>query len=227
VQQKREAKKLAPLRQFLLLIRFCILPAAASKRKENQRRLECWPSASAVADVIMRFCDLYQVSFFWEEQMRLLVFLIISISIVGCASIKTGQLGEYHVEKTRTYNQPFEKIWVSSVDWFADHNVTIEKIEKSSGLLTARYFLKANDTYLDCGKPEATGTLGAPKIDSFGSLNVTVRSLGASETKVNVNFFGEYKLEARDAWDGHLIVGGGRCVSTGQMEREVLNYIGR
>jgi len=159
--------------------------------------------------------------------MKLFAFLLVSISMVGCASIKTAQVGEYPVEKNRTYSQPFEKVWVSSVDWFADHNVSIEKIEKGSGLLTARYLLKANDAYLDCGKPEATGTLGPPKIVSFGSLNVTVRSLGANETKVNVNFFGEYKLEARDAWDGRLIVGSGRCVSTGQMEREILNYIGR
>lgn len=155
------------------------------------------------------------------------VLLLVSISMVGCASIKTGQVGEYSVEKNRTYSQPFEKVWVSSVDWFADHNVTIEKIEKSSGLLTARYLLKTNDSYLDCGKPEATGTLGAPKIDSLGSLNVTVRSLGTNETKVNVNFFGEYKLEARDAWDGRPVIASGRCISTGQIEREILNYIAR
>jgi hypothetical protein len=31
VQQKREAKKIATLKQFSLLIRFCFLPAAASQ----------------------------------------------------------------------------------------------------------------------------------------------------------------------------------------------------
>jgi hypothetical protein len=36
VQQKREAKKLAALKQFSLLIRFCLLPAAASQADENQ-----------------------------------------------------------------------------------------------------------------------------------------------------------------------------------------------
>ena len=162
--------------------------------------------------------------------MRIFTFVLTSIFVAGCASItsiKTGQPGEYAFEKSRTYPQPFEKVWISSVDWFADHNVTIEKIEKSSGLLTARYLIKTNDTYLDCGKPEATGTLGPPKIDCFGALNVTIRSLGVNETKVNVNFFGEYKFEARSAWNGRLIVGNGRCVSTGQIEKEILGYIGR
>lgn len=158
--------------------------------------------------------------------MKYLIILICGL-LISCASIKTVQPGDYTVEKSRIYNQPFEKVWVSSVDWFADHNVVIEKIEKSSGLLTARYLLKANDTYLDCGKHEATGTLGPPKIESFGSLNVTIRALTSTETRVNVNFFGEFKLEARDAWDGRTIVGTGRCVSTGQLEREILNYIGR
>ncbi|RJX29967.1 MAG: hypothetical protein C4516_11090, partial [Oxalobacter sp.] len=38
VQQKREAKKLAALKQFSLLFRFCFLPAAASKRGDAMRK---------------------------------------------------------------------------------------------------------------------------------------------------------------------------------------------
>jgi hypothetical protein len=162
-----------------------------------------------------------------ENEMRFFVLLIAGFSVVGCASIKTSQPSEYGAEKSRTYTQPFEKVWVKSVDWFASHNIIIDKIEKNSGLLTARYLLKTDDTYLDCGKIEAFGVLGDPRIDRYGSLNVTVRELGENETKVNVNFFGEYKLEARDAWDGRQVVASGRCVSTGQIEKEILNFIVR
>jgi len=146
--------------------------------------------------------------------------------LAGCASINVQPPVKYSIEKTKSYSISYEKIWIRAVDWFADHDVTIEKIEKSSGLLTAKYLIEANDEYLDCGNIEATGTLGSPVIDKYGSLNVTVRSIDDNTTKVNVNFFGEYKLEARDAWDGRRVTSKGRCVSTGKLEKSILAYIG-
>ena len=113
----------------------------------------------------------------------------------------------------------YEKVWTRAVDWFADHNVTIEKIEKSSGLLTAKYLIETNDNYLDCGQIKATGVLGDPNIERYGSLNLTVRQVDENSTKVNVNFFGELKLAANDAWDGRLVTSNGKCVSTGNLEK--------
>lgn len=159
--------------------------------------------------------------------MKKLAIWIMASSLVGCANIKVTEPTDHNFDRSQTYKIPFEKVWVSAVDWFADHNVTIEKIEKGSGLITAKYLLKASDAYLDCGKIEVNGTLGPARIQSFGSLNVTVRSVNENETKVNANFFGEYKLEGKDAWDGRLIAAGGRCVSTGNLEKDILKYIAR
>ena len=152
---------------------------------------------------------------------------IVVISLVGCANIKVTAPSDYAVDRSQTYKIPFEKVWVSAVDWFADHNVTIEKIEKGSGLITAKYLLKASNEFLDCGKIEVNGTLGPANIQSLGALNVTVRNVSDSETKVNVNFFGEYKLDGHDAWDGRAVSRAGRCVSTGNLEKDILKYIGR
>jgi len=159
--------------------------------------------------------------------MKNLAIAVLLASLAGCASIKVTEPVERNFDRSQTYQIPFEKVWVSAVDWFADHNVTIEKIEKGSGLITAKYLLKANDIYLDCGQFEVNGTLGPARIQSYGSLNVTVRSISPSETKVNANFFGEYKLDGKDAWDGRLIASSGRCVSTGNLEKDILKYIAR
>ncbi|WP_321468064.1 hypothetical protein [Halarcobacter sp.] len=158
--------------------------------------------------------------------MKLLLSSIIAIILVGCASIKVQPPVKNTIEKSKNYSISYEKAWVRAVDWFADHNVTIEKIEKSSGLLTAKYLIEANDEFLDCGDIKATGTLGNPVIEKYGSLNVTIREKNENTTKVNVNFFGEFTLQANDAWDGHLVKTKGRCVSTGKLENNILTYIG-
>ena len=158
--------------------------------------------------------------------MKLILTGILAILFAGCASVKVQPPTKYSIQKSETYSITYEKAWIRAVDWFADHDVTIEKIEKPSGLLTAKYLIEANDKYLDCGDINATGTLGSPVIDKYGSLNVTVRKASNNSTRVNVNFFGEFKLKANDAWDGRLVTTKGRCVSTGKLESSILTYIG-
>lgn len=143
----------------------------------------------------------------------------------GCASISVESPQSRDFERSRTYNMSFEKTWTRAVDWYADHNVTIEKIQKESGLLTAKYMLEADNQYLDCGNIKAQGVLGGPVISRAGSLNLTVRRAGDDANRVNVNFFGEFDLQARDAWDGRRVDYEGRCVSTGRLEQEILDYI--
>lgn len=158
--------------------------------------------------------------------MKLILSGLLIILLTGCANVNIQPPVKHSIEKSRSYQISYEKAWIRAVDWFADHDVTIEKIEKSSGLLTAKYLIEANDKYLDCGNIKATGTLGDPSIEKYGSLNVTVRETNNNTTKVNVNFFGEFKLKANDAWDGRLITTKGRCVSTGKLENSILSYIG-
>lgn len=157
---------------------------------------------------------------------RILVGFLV-VGVTGCANVKVMEPTTYTFDRSRTYQMPFDKVWARAVDWFADHNVAIEKIEKESGLITAKYLLKANDTYLDCGKFEVTGTLGQTRIDSFGSLNVTVRKVSDSESKVTANFFGQYRLDGQDAWDRRPVTAKGSCVSTGHLEKDILSFIER
>lgn len=149
------------------------------------------------------------------------------VLISGCASVSVTPPDDYERDRSRTYDMSYEKTWSRAVDWFADHDVTIEKIEKPSGLLTAKYRLKADDKLLDCGDIQVSGTMGEERINRSGSLNVTVRERSPKSTMVNVNFFGEFKLVAIDAWDARQVTAQGDCVSTGELERKVLDFIGR
>lgn len=164
---------------------------------------------------------------FLGKKMKIISVILFAVSTVGCANIKVSSPADYSYDRTRTYQIPFEKAWVRAVDWFADHNVTIDKVEKSSGLITAKYLLKTSDSYLDCGKIETSGTLGPARIESYAALNVTVRGISENETKVNANVFGEYKLDGKDAWDGRSVTSSGRCVSNGNLEKDILNYIAK
>ncbi|MCL9777059.1 copper chaperone PCu(A)C [Vibrio methylphosphonaticus] len=148
-----------------------------------------------------------------------------TLALSGCAQINHTMPEEKVIVKSHTYDLSFDDAWVRAVDWFADHNVTIEKIEKTSGLITAKYMIRDNDMNLDCGHFNVTGTTHGANISKSGSLNVTVRNRGENKSRVNVNFFGEYQLTANDAWDGRLIRSNGHCVSNGQMEKSILNYI--
>ena len=158
--------------------------------------------------------------------MKTVFLILIASTLTGCASVNVTPPQQHSFDTNREYSLPFEKAWVRAVDWFADHNEKKKKIEKSSGLLTAKYLIEANSRLLDCGDIQVSGTLGSNNIEKYGSLNVTVRERGDEKTRVNVNFFGEYKLQAKDAWDGRIVTNSGRCVSTGSLESSILNYIG-
>ena len=147
--------------------------------------------------------------------------------VAGCASVSVEPPQARDTERSRSYSLPFEQTWTRAVDWYADHNVTIEKIQKESGLLTAKYMLEADDKYLDCGSIRTQGFIGEPEISRSGSLNLTVRRIDEGSSRVNVNFFGEFDLKGNDAWDGRRVDHEGRCISTGLLERKILDYIGR
>jgi hypothetical protein len=158
--------------------------------------------------------------------MKPVSIIVAVILLQGCLSMNLAPPQRKEIERSRTYAMDFDKTWTRAVDWFADHNVSIEKIEKTSGLLTAKYLLETNDTYLDCGQMDIKGAVEKPTIKRLGSLNVTVRSASHTATVVNVNFFGDFDLRVRDPWDGRIINREGRCISTGELEREILDFLG-
>lgn len=152
--------------------------------------------------------------------------LLFALALVGCANVDVTPPVPQDYQNSQVYPLPFEEVWLQSVDWFASNNVTIEKIEKPSGLLTAKNVIHDDSQLLDCGEFKVTGVIGKASIDKYGSLNVLVRSLSEDETRVSVNFFGEYKLQAKDIWERRDVTRTGQCLSTGELEQSILRAIG-
>ena len=161
---------------------------------------------------------------------RLWLLLSVVLAALGCAGrINTTPPREREIERSKVFNKPYDHVWARAVDWFASHNVIIEKIEKESGLITAKYQLQMSNDQLDPGSITASGA-GAeePSIKLFASLNMVVRSEGAESTKVSVNLFGNYEATTYWGWlERHgPVTATGNCVSTGNLERKVFEYIG-
>ena len=156
---------------------------------------------------------------------RIAAIICCFIAIHGCARVKTTPPEPKEIQKSKVYELNFDKAWDKAVDWFAGHNIQIDRIEKSSGFLTAKYLLRTNSAYLDCGTIDASNTSRRPDFRRYGTLNVTVRAVDATSTRVNVNFFGEYQFQARGKWDGRITTYDGHCVSTGQIEEDIFKFI--
>ena len=157
--------------------------------------------------------------------MRKIIALFLIITLSGCTRLTIDPPSKYQVESSRIYSKPYEAVWLSAVDWFADHNVVIEKIEKESGLITAKYQIDvSNSEYLDFGEVDDKGVWDY-HVNKHASLNITVRNKGEMKTKVNINFFGSFDLRAHEIWWGQNIRETGNAVSTGKLETNILDYI--
>lgn len=159
------------------------------------------------------------------------ISLLALLSLVGCSGrINIEPPIQSDFEKSRIFESTYDHIWIRTVDWFAGHNVVIEKIEKESGLITAKYMLNMNEGELDPGKITSSG-LGCeePSIKCAASLNIVIQSQGESKTKVTVNLFGRF--EAVTYW-GLLerkgpILASGECMSTGKLERSIFAHLSK
>src|SRR5258708_6104276 len=153
--------------------------------------------------------------------------LLVACTLVGCGSFYQTVPAEHEFEKSRAYNKPFETVWSRAVDWFANHNVIIDKIEKSSGLITAKYQLAVGSKALDAGEIHATGLYNEPTVQYHAAINMLIRSEEPQQTKVTVNLFGNFHAISFYGWlskQGPYTLDG-KCVSTGALEQSVLKFI--
>ena len=155
---------------------------------------------------------------------NIIVLALISLILQGCASVSITPPIQNGFSNSRTYDEGFEKTWSASVDWFADHDVSIDKIQKESGLLTAKYLIAVDGEELDCGVIKAQSVPYLTVVKQ-GSFNATIRPKSSSQTVVSVNFFGTFDLTGRDGNRMVIISESGRCVSTGKIEAAVLDFI--
>ncbi len=157
--------------------------------------------------------------------MRVIKILIASLTVSACASIDITPPNKSDYAISQTYSLSFEDTWAHAVDWFAGQNVSIDVLEKPSGLITAKYHINDADNTVDCGQISVSGTFHKGALVKNGVLNVTVRALTKERTKVNIYFFSDYSFKVQEIWNERFITSSGECLSTGKLERSILEYI--
>jgi hypothetical protein len=153
--------------------------------------------------------------------------LVVALALAGCASFVHEPPPPRDTMRLKTFPRSFDHVWGRAVDWFAENNVILDKVEKTSGLLSAKYRLAVSSRFVNCGKVETSGTLGGT-MHRTASVNVTVRERGPTEVRVNINVFGEFEYAGlRDAWNGAPLRFEGRCESTGLLEASFMQFVGQ
>lgn len=156
------------------------------------------------------------------------VFSTIALAalVTGCAAPSVTPPHPTADSPARDYNAEFSEVWEHSVDWFATNNIPIKNIEKDSGIISSDYSLGSNFTQLDCGTVDPGGMHALIDSDVTANINVLVRDRNNGVT-VQPNVFGQGRFVFRNAWDYSILqtLRAERCVSTGELERSLHNYI--
>ncbi|MGA2296283.1 MAG: hypothetical protein ABSG15_01905 [FCB group bacterium] len=147
------------------------------------------------------------------------LFLLLLIFLAACASSKPPKT--YKFENFRIYNQNFENVWASSVQWFSDKNIPVNTTEKNMGHLATDYTLNIDSVkhYLDCGE----SGFGESIVEYTAFINVYVKKINEEKTKVSISII--YKGISQTQISVNLGKEKINCNSKGVLEKELLDYV--
>ena len=155
----------------------------------------------------------------------ILAILVSALWMSACSSMQHEPPVVSAFESTKNVAMDFETAWGRAVAWFATRNITIDKVEKESGLLTARYDLAVDDNAVDVGRVKASNIMNLT-IKRMASINVLVRKLDARNSAVTVNVFGSFEARGWRRWENGWMSLSGTCASTGKIEADLFAFMG-
>jgi len=129
------------------------------------------------------------------------------------------------LQNSRLIDRPFEDAWSRAVAWFATNNLTIEKVEKPSGLITARSPNPVSPEVVDIGDLKVIRAIEDPQVFRFMQINVLLQPRSERQTDVTVSVFGSFLARARDVMSGKLHEFGGPAVTTGSVEDSLFRHV--
>lgn len=140
-----------------------------------------------------------------------------TVVLSGCATAPM----DHAVERTQTFVASKDVVWERAVSFFAQRNLSIKTIEKSSGLIAADRSIttpvEGLEGYADCGVDPLTRR-SLQTID----LNLFVRALPNGSTSVTVNtHFSETRMLGYNAMTIKTVT----CTSTGKLEQMILEAL--
>ena len=168
------------------------------------------------------------------KKLTTLIPILLAIFVFGCTGSEYKPPVKYDVPKETTIFKSFDVVWQSAVEWFATHNTPIKNLDKSSGLISTEYSLSVTEAakYMDCGKVGVGFSKKTTISNQIGNFNVLIKKIDDNSTKVSVNVF--YSCLVNEYSQGLLdndwtLVSSTKvdCVSTGGLERTILEYLGK
>lgn len=154
-----------------------------------------------------------------------LISLALVVGIAGCAAPSLKPPSDQSRDFSERHSAEFDGVWEGVVDWFAVTNIPIKNIDKNSGLISSDYSLGSNFTQVDCGDMDPGDMARLVDTNITANINVLVRRQ-QDGVVVRPNVFGQGVYTLQSTWDGRLIyVRADRCVSTGELENSLQNYL--
>ena len=122
----------------------------------------------------------------------------------------------------------YDKTWAEVIEWVAGNNITLslDKIRKDSGLITAGYDSNDSEKLMECPRvtnssPSGFSSQNISEQTSKKRINILVSRVSKNRTQVTINFFGRFDAEVFNSWTGkhsHIVRD---CHSTGLLEKQI------
>ncbi len=141
-----------------------------------------------------------------------IIFLLFGL-IIGCSSMPKRHL----FGNETNIKSEYDAVWTAAVAFFAEKNVLIKTIEKTSGLIMAES-KTVPDEWIDCGK----SGIDESRKGGSGVFNVFIIQEDDGFVKVTVN--SQYHCERWETLEEKYL-GIMECNSTGEFESMLLDYI--
>ncbi len=158
----------------------------------------------------------------------LIIAAAVIMALSSCSSYKSPK--SYNIENERIFSKDYESVWQRVISVFTEFNIPIRNMDKSSGLITTDYNLGAEiGQYVDCGTP-AKGLYTYRFENTVMNMNIVVTKVSPAKTKVRVKVFPKSEYAAYEYNNGRWYKAASEiinCVSTGRMEKNILDYVGK
>lgn len=127
---------------------------------------------------------------------------------------------EIPVDNQIVINKPFDTVWELTIDWFATTGVTLNKIEKGSGLISTAPGSIVPGEYMNCG------IIDNGRYENIrSSMNVVIRKMNDKQSKVSINVNCSADAVGRNGYGSILFFQKARCYSTGVLEQSLQNHL--